>query len=570
MPSANNLIQFKYGLQTNFDKLAARDTNTIYFTTDTQRLYVGDIEYSRPVQQGTELPTGFQPPQSLFYKTDTEELYLSDGTKWTKCSNFYTHPESGVAAGTFGEAANKTASFGGTFKIPSVTVDAEGHVTAAADITITMPSETVLSKGANSEKTKTVGTDRTVAAVTGFTVDGHKITAEVTTFTLPEDNDTTYTFGTGTKNGAISVTPKGGTATDVEVKGLAGAAYKGIVTALDDSENLPTAGAVNTAINTAIASVTQFDVQLVTELPAKGKKGVIYLIAHDHGTGDVYDEYIWNTAVTPAAFEKIGNTDVNLSAYMKTEDADAKYIPKVTGETGEVAKFKEDGTLESTGFTLGVSVPADAKFTDTVYSHPTHTAHTNDLYKITVDAQGHVTEAVKVTKEDIVALGIPGSNTTYDGDRGISLVEGKFGHSNKAITANTTGLNTNKTLAWDEAITLKTVTHDAYGHITGSKDYTVTMPANPNTDTKVTQNAAITTAGEYPVILAGSTDTTEMTGSVNKSAGLKFNPSTGVLTVSKIAGVADKAVADEDGNNIKATYATKEEVEAAALTWATF
>lgn len=49
-------------------------------------------------------------------------------------------------------------------------------------------------------------------------------------------------------------------------------------------------------------------------------------------------------------------------------------IPVVTGETGEVPKFKSDGTLESTGFTLGKSVPADAVFTDTTYSTATQSA----------------------------------------------------------------------------------------------------------------------------------------------------------------------------------------------------
>lgn len=44
----------------------------------------------------------------------------------------------------------------------------------------------------------------------------------------------------------------------------------------------------------------------------------------------------------------------------------------------------------------------------TKYSHPTHTAQPNALYKVTVDGAGHVTGVKKVTKEDITALGIPG------------------------------------------------------------------------------------------------------------------------------------------------------------------
>ena len=49
------------------------------------------------------------------------------------------------------------------------------------------------------------------------------------------------------------------------------------------------------------------------------------------------------------------------------------------------------------------------------YTHPSYTARTSGLYKITVDASGHVSAVTAVTKADITALGIPGSdtNTTY-------------------------------------------------------------------------------------------------------------------------------------------------------------
>lgn len=57
---------------------------------------------------------------------------------------------------------------------------------------------------------------------------------------------------------------------------------------------------------------------------------------------------------------------------------------------------------------------------------------------------------------------------------------------------------------------------------------------NGLSDTKVTQKAVITTNGNYPVILGNSTATTEVTGTVNKSSKLLFNPSTGILNVDRI------------------------------------
>lgn len=47
------------------------------------------------------------------------------------------------------------------------------------------------------------------------------------------------------------------------------------------------------------------------------------------------------------------------------------------------------------------------------YVHPSYTAQNSGLYKITVDATGHVSAVTAVAKADITALGIPSTNTTY-------------------------------------------------------------------------------------------------------------------------------------------------------------
>lgn len=76
---------------------------------------------------------------------------------------------------------------------------------------------------------------------------------------------------------------------------------------------------VQTAITSALSGVTSIDLQVVTSLPATGKKGVIYLVAHTHtDTGDIYDEFVW--VESKKSYEKIGNTDVDLSAYVKSVD----------------------------------------------------------------------------------------------------------------------------------------------------------------------------------------------------------------------------------------------------------
>lgn len=71
------------GLQEAYDSMQSHDTNTLYFCTDTQRYFIGDVEYSRPVQHGTSLPSTYLPPNSLFYNTNTRQLFFSkDGASW--------------------------------------------------------------------------------------------------------------------------------------------------------------------------------------------------------------------------------------------------------------------------------------------------------------------------------------------------------------------------------------------------------------------------------------------------------------------------------------------------------
>ena len=58
----------------------------------------------------------------------------------TKDSLVINHSASGVTADTYGTNSSLNPAAGGSFVIPQITVDAQGHVTSAADATITLPS----------------------------------------------------------------------------------------------------------------------------------------------------------------------------------------------------------------------------------------------------------------------------------------------------------------------------------------------------------------------------------------------------------------------------------------------
>ena len=79
-----------------------------------------------------------------------------------------------------------------------------------------------------------------------------------------------------------------------------------------------TAAQVQAAIRESLSGITGIDIQVVESLPTTGTKGVIYLVAHAHGTKDNYDEYVW--VASKSAYEKIGNTDVDLSGYVLKTD----------------------------------------------------------------------------------------------------------------------------------------------------------------------------------------------------------------------------------------------------------
>lgn len=90
---------------------------------------------------------------------------------------------------------------------------------------------------------------------------------------------------------------------------------------LTNDSGYQTASQVSSAISTAVGKITQISYSKVSSLPSTGATGIIYLVAHKHGTQDIYDEYIW--MADSRTFEKIGNTDIDLSGYVKTTDLTA-------------------------------------------------------------------------------------------------------------------------------------------------------------------------------------------------------------------------------------------------------
>lgn len=156
----------------------------------------------------------------------------------------------------------------------------------------------------------------------------------------------TVTLASGTNNGTVKITVNGTATDNVAVKGLKSAAYtdsSAYATAAQGTkadDAMPKAGGAFTGavtvqaptaemnpatkqyVDTAISTVKQFEYQVVTELPtaAKATMGKIYLMAHSHnpsdGQPDSYDEFITVESGSTYKWERIGNTDIDLSGYV--------------------------------------------------------------------------------------------------------------------------------------------------------------------------------------------------------------------------------------------------------------
>lgn len=119
------------------------------------------------------------------------------------------------------------------------------------------------------------------------------------------------------KNVEITVPTTETIKTQIEKYGYQTAAQ---VNTIITGKGYQTAAQVTSAITAALDKITGIEYSVVTVLPTTGKKGVIYLVAHSHGTKDIYDEYVWLDGDDAGKFEKIGNTDVDLSSYVKAAD----------------------------------------------------------------------------------------------------------------------------------------------------------------------------------------------------------------------------------------------------------
>lgn len=151
----------------------------------------------------------------------------------------------------------------------------------------------------------------------------------------------------------------------------------------------------DTEVAAAIAAADHMKRKIVNstadiDLTAEDASQYIYMVKKSSTkTGDKYDEYM----VLDGALEKVGDWEVDLSNYVQKD--------------GDKVLSTNDFTNELLEKLNGIEAGANK------YTHAVHDAHASGFYKVTVDAEGHVTAVAAVEKADITALGIPSENTQY-------------------------------------------------------------------------------------------------------------------------------------------------------------
>ena len=163
---------------------------------------------------------------------------------------------------------------------------------------------------------------------------------------------------------------------------------------LNNDSTFQTSAQVVAAINTAISKSGHASFQKVDAVPKAdaAQENILYLVMNT--TTKHYDIYAKIKGSSDSyTMELLDDTTVDLSG-------------KVDKVAGKGLSANDYTTAEKTKL-AGIAEGANK------YVHPSYTAKTSGLYKVTVDATGHVSAVAAVTKGDITALGIPGQDTTY-------------------------------------------------------------------------------------------------------------------------------------------------------------
>ena len=217
-------------------------------------------------------------------------------------------------------------------------------------------------------------------------------------------------IGTGATNGTLPVN-----GANVAVKGLAALAYKAQVSESDLDAALTAVLAAKAAkadVDTLIGTDTGKSVRTIANeelaaqlIPEGAQESLDTLTEIAQWIQDHPDD----AAAMNTAIAKLNGIVAGIGG----EDDDyATVMAAIEGKIAAAMESISAGATKVEASEINGNIKIDGEET-TVYTHPTTTAVAAGFKKVGNDDKGHVVLGADVTKQDIVALGIPAQDTTY-------------------------------------------------------------------------------------------------------------------------------------------------------------
>ena len=450
-------------------KLGTEDAFEVFAAGTAARLGTDAGGVTQPVyfKNGVPVATTYSLSKSVPANAVFTDTTYTAGTGLTLTGTEFKHSNS-ITAGTVKGDNNKTLTYGGTFKVPSITYDAQGHITGTTTTTMTMPAlnHITITKTSDTSTSGALAHGGKFTAVTGVTRDthGHVTTIATKEFTLPNKEHPDITVNDNT----------------------------------EDAESLAHAGtftAIDSVVRDSYGHITGYNIKTYTLPSAPGAVG----------TADKLSVADTGSATKPVYF-KNGVPVATTYTLAKSVPADAKFTDTTyTAGTGL--------TLTGTEFKHSNSVTAG-----TAKGDDTKTLTYGGTFKIpsiAYDNQGHITGTTTTTmtmpslQHISVSVADPTSATAetlaYGGKFTVlnTVTRDTYGHVTGYTTKQytlpsvshptvTTAADTSSTAGPDYGGTftaIDSVTRDTYGHVTKINVKTITMPSlkhisvTKNTDT---------------------------------------------------------------------------------------
>ena len=323
--------------------------------------------HTHAIEDITNLSTALSNKADKTPATTTTDglMSASDKVKLDGLSS-YSHPKHTAKSGQ--PTSDASPGFGDTFKVSQVVNNNLGHVTALNDKTITIPNTQV-----------TTSKDGLMIASDKVKLDG--IPSDANHYVHPTNYDTA-------NSGLYKITVENtGHVSNVEE------------VTRNDIINLGISGG-----DTTYSEATESNPGLMSK-DDKYKLNHIDTEANKYTHPTTYTAQ--NSGLYKIAVENTGH--VKSAVAVDKNDIVALGIPEKNTTYSEATESNPGLMSKEDKYKLNHIATEANK-----YVHPTtYTAKNNGLYKVTIENTGHVSGPTDVDRNDIIALGIPGQDTTY-------------------------------------------------------------------------------------------------------------------------------------------------------------